>query len=432
MGLLGLLLEWLFPTREEPPHEDYHIDVYQKDGVDMLSLLRWERGQRNYAFWLEIMERLMAGRLCATQVEQWSCIEKREERRRTEITYCETFPMRYGQEHLLDSKTHTRLTDGWKELIGVGAGTDRAMLEEMYSDDGEKLGIPWVCTLTLFALKDPPEEMTYEKVKAAVQQPGLFSIYYDIDEDWLDMTLPDEETKRFVLKTIREIMTAHGKSLDEPEGHSMGFLEFLKWTFSKDARYVPLLALSEGIEDGEKELWFSCEGDYNSECCEIVERLCTGRYAVTWMEDLFWKDERQEKKKREIIYHTTFPMYYAREIAGMDDLQRMAGGWKELISVSEGFDRTLFAAFLEKGYVFSCDNRTYVLESAPHVYHTLSEVQALRELPCRLTIEYTPCDGALIFRDYSLAVRREIIRTVKDVCRERGHELTVLLDETQE
>lgn len=218
MGLLGLLLEWLFPTREEPPHEDYHIDLYQKDGVDMLSLLRWERGQRNYAFWLEIMERLMAGRLCATQVEQWSCIEKREERRRTQITYCETFPMRYGQEHLLDSKTHTRLTDGWKELIGVGAGIDRAMLEEMYSDDGEELGIPWVCTLTLFALKDPPEEMTYEKVKAAVQQPGLFSIYYDIDEDWLDMTLPDEETKQCVIKTIREIMTAHGKSLDEPEG----------------------------------------------------------------------------------------------------------------------------------------------------------------------------------------------------------------------
>lgn len=83
----------------------------------MLSLLRWERGQRNYAFWLEVMERLMAGRLCATQVEQWSCIEKREERRRTEITYCETFPMRYGQEHLLDSKTHTRLTDGWKEIF---------------------------------------------------------------------------------------------------------------------------------------------------------------------------------------------------------------------------------------------------------------------------------------------------------------------------
>ena len=81
----------------------------------------------------------------------------------------------------------------------------------------------------------------------------------------------------------------------------MGFLEFLKWMFSKDARYVPLLALSEGTEDGEKGLWFSCEGDYNSECCEIVERLCAGRYAVTWMEDLFWKDERQGKKKRERI-----------------------------------------------------------------------------------------------------------------------------------
>lgn len=32
------------------------------------------------------------------------------------------------------------------------------------------------------------------------------------------MTLPDEETKQCVIKTIREIMTAHGKSLDEPEG----------------------------------------------------------------------------------------------------------------------------------------------------------------------------------------------------------------------
>lgn len=212
----------------------------------------------------------------------------------------------------------------------------------------------------------------------------------------------------------------------------MGLWKFLKWTFGKHEPYVPLLAISEGTEDGEKQLYFSCEGNYESECYEIMERLCAGRYVVTWMDDLFWKDERQEKKKREIIYHTTFPMYYAREIAGMEDLQRMAGGWKELISVSEGFDRTLFAAFLEKGYVFSCDNRTYVLESAPHVYHTLSEVQALRDLPCRLSIEYTPCDGALIFRDYSLAVRQEIIRTVQDVCREGGHELTLLLGEAQE
>ncbi len=210
-------LKFLFTKYEPTPHEDYHVNLYQKDGVDMLSLACWETKPRNFALWLEVLERLMAGRLCATQVEQWNYSEKREERRRTEITYCETFPMRYGQEHLLDSKTHTRLTDGWKELIGVGTGIDRAMLEEMYSDNGEELGIPWVCALTLFALKDPPEEMSYEAVKAATQQPGLFSIYYDIDEDWLDMTLPDEETKQFAIKTIREIMLAHGKTLDEPE-----------------------------------------------------------------------------------------------------------------------------------------------------------------------------------------------------------------------
>ena len=105
MGLLGLLLEWLFPTREEPPHEDYHIDLYQKDGVDMLSLLRWERGQRNYAFWLEVMERLMAGRLCATQVEQWSCIEKREGRR---SPIARPFRCAMGRSICLTAK-HTRV-----------------------------------------------------------------------------------------------------------------------------------------------------------------------------------------------------------------------------------------------------------------------------------------------------------------------------------
>ena len=191
---------------------------------------------------------------------------------------------------------------------------------------------------------------------------------------------------------------------------------------------MPLLALSEGTEDGEKALWFSCEGNYESECYEIIERLCAGRHVVTWMEDLFWKDERQEKRKHEILYHTTFPMYYAREIAGMDDLRRMAGEWKELISASEGFDRPLFEAFLEQGYDFSCDNRTYVLEFALPVSHTLSEAQALRELPCRLSIEYTPCDGALIFRDFSPDVRQEIIRTVQAVCSERDLALYLALE----
>ena len=87
MGLLGLLLEWLFPTREEPPHEDYHIDLYQKDGADMLSILRWERGQRNYAFWLEVMERLMAGKPCITYEEGWNSCTRNWEMKRTEITY---------------------------------------------------------------------------------------------------------------------------------------------------------------------------------------------------------------------------------------------------------------------------------------------------------------------------------------------------------
>lgn len=70
----------------------------------------------------------------------------------------------------------------------------------------------------MYALKELPVCKTLDEVRAYTKQPGLFSIYYDIDEDWLDMTLPDEETKQCVIKTIREIMTAHGKSLDEPEG----------------------------------------------------------------------------------------------------------------------------------------------------------------------------------------------------------------------
>lgn len=218
MGLLGLLLEWLFPVREEPPHEDYHIDVYQKDGVDMLSLACWETKPRNFALWLEVMERLMAGKPCITYEEGWNSCTQNWEMKRTEITYYETFAMRYGQEHLLDSQTHTRLTDGWKEIFSVGTGMDRAMLDTKYFDYAEECYGPWNSATTVYALKELPVCKTLDEVRAYTKQPGLFSIYYDIDEDWLDMTLPDEETKRFVLKTIREIMTAHGKSLDEPEG----------------------------------------------------------------------------------------------------------------------------------------------------------------------------------------------------------------------
>lgn len=70
----------------------------------MLSILRWERGQRNYAFWLEVMERLMAGKPCITYEEGWNSCTRNWEMKRTEITYYETFAMHYGQEHLLDAK----------------------------------------------------------------------------------------------------------------------------------------------------------------------------------------------------------------------------------------------------------------------------------------------------------------------------------------
>ena len=95
------------------------------------------------------------------------------------------------------------------------------------------------------------------------------------------------------------------------------------------------------------------------------------------MEDLFWMEQRQEKKTREIVYHTTFPMYYAQEIAGTDDLLRMHGDWKELISVSRGFDRKLFAAFLETSNVHCCDDRLYVFDETPPTFRTLREAQAL-------------------------------------------------------
>ena len=125
-----------------------------------------------------------------------------------------------------------------------------------------------------------------------------------------------------------------------------------------------------------------------------------------------------------------FPMYYAQEIAGTDDLLRMHGDWKELISVSRGFDRKLFAAFLETSYVHCCDDRLYVFDETPPVCRTPREAQALRKRPCRFTAEYTPYDGALIFRDICSGIaRQDIIQTVQAVCREHGKEPDVYLKE---
>ena len=121
--------------------------------------------------------------------------------------------MHFGREHLDDSKTHTRLTDGWKEIYSVGTGIDRQMLDTKYLDYVEERYGPWNCATTLYALKDLSMCRALEEARACTKQPGLFSACYDIDEDWLDITLPDEQTKQFVIETIRAVVSAHGKSL---------------------------------------------------------------------------------------------------------------------------------------------------------------------------------------------------------------------------
>ena len=179
------------------------------------------------------------------------------------------------------------------------------------------------------------------------------------------------------------------------------FLGLLKLLFGKREPWTPLFMLSDCKDDEGPQLRFDCEGDYTGECCEILDRLCAGRFAAIW-----------------------------QEIAGTDDLLRMRGDWKELISVSRGFDRKLFAAFLETSYVHFCDDRLYVFDETPPVCRTPREAQALRKIPCRFTAEYTPYDGALIFRNIcSGTARQEIIRTVQAVCREHGKEPDVYLKE---
>lgn len=141
------------------------------------------------------------------------CVYKREVKRKTAITYDETFVTHFGRKHLDDSKTHTHLTDGWKEIYSVGTGIDRQMLDAKYLDYVEERYGPWNCATTLYALKDLSMCRTLEEARACTKQPGLFSACYDIDEDWLDITLPDEQTKQFVIETIRAVLSAHGKSL---------------------------------------------------------------------------------------------------------------------------------------------------------------------------------------------------------------------------
>ena len=211
-------------------------------------------------------------------------------------------------------------------------------------------------------------------------------------------------------------------------GFFLDLLKTLIGTYGPD--FVPMLALSDVQDEDGPQLRFDCEGNYYGVCYEILERLCAGKHVVTWMDDTYRCGERTEKRQHEITYGTTFPMYYAQEAAGTDDLLRMYADGQEMISVSDGFDRKLLSAMMETEYVHRCDNRLYILETTPPACHSLSEAQALRALPCRFTAEYTPYDGALIFRNIaSRAVRREIVRAVEDVCREQGKELELHLEQ---
>ena len=214
MGLWKFL-KWTFQKRDTTSGEDFGLSVFQREGVDMFSLARWEVGPHGYSLWLEIWQALMAGQLCVSHVECWSYRDKREEGRKTEIFYKNTFPMCYAQDHLRDHAAHTLLTDGWKDIYSVGTGIDRQMIKTLYTEEVLKtIGwTPYDCTPSFFALKSLPEPVTFDTIKESAGQPGLYSMCYDSCENWLDITLPDEQTKQFVIETIRAVLSAHGKSL---------------------------------------------------------------------------------------------------------------------------------------------------------------------------------------------------------------------------
>ena len=124
-------LKWMLSKKQRPvfPTDGYSL-YYDKTGdAKLLSLNCWEPGPNNFALWLELMERLMEGRACAKYIEQWSYDSKREIKNKTEIIYSATFPAFFAQEHPEEDSKRVRLTDGWKEIISIGAGADMEMLE---------------------------------------------------------------------------------------------------------------------------------------------------------------------------------------------------------------------------------------------------------------------------------------------------------------
>ena len=207
-------LKFFFTKYDPTPHEDFGLSIYQENDMDIFSLACWETWPRDVSLWLDIFEALMAGRLCVSRVKCWSYRDERENGKKTEILYNKTFPMCYAQDHLPDHAAHTLLTDGWKEIYSVGVGIDRQMLETLYAGDQKSTGwSPYDCTPSFFALKSLPEPVTFDTIKKSTRQLRRYSMCYDSCEDWLDITLPDAETRDFVLKTIQETLSAHGKTL---------------------------------------------------------------------------------------------------------------------------------------------------------------------------------------------------------------------------
>ena len=87
------------------------------------------------------------------------------------------------------------------------------MLEALYLPGTVPEWMAHCCVPTLYALERLPACRTLAEAKACIGQPGLFTLEYDICEDWADITLPDEETEVFVIKTIQEVLAAHGNTL---------------------------------------------------------------------------------------------------------------------------------------------------------------------------------------------------------------------------
>lgn len=150
MGLLEIP-EMDVPKTGYYVRRGFWAERLSKESVDMFSLACWEGGPHGYSLWLEIWQALMAGRLCVSHVECWSYRDKREDGRKTEIFYKNTFPMCYAQDHLRDHAAHTLLTDGWKDIYSVGPASTGRCRDLLREEDLKTIGwTPYDCTPELF------------------------------------------------------------------------------------------------------------------------------------------------------------------------------------------------------------------------------------------------------------------------------------------